>query len=70
MLRHGEALRQERIREYEEKFCSPYFAASKQYVDAVIRPEDTRSMIIKALIMLKDKKQESSAWKKHGNIPL
>jgi acetyl-CoA carboxylase carboxyltransferase component len=65
-----EALRQERIREYEEKFCSPYFAASKQYVDAVIRPEDTRSMIIKALIMLKDKKQESSAWKKHGNIPL
>jgi acetyl-CoA carboxylase carboxyltransferase component len=64
------ALRQEKIREYEEKFCSPYFAASKQYVDAVIRPEDTRHMIIKALIMLEDKEQEPRAWKKHGNIPL
>ena len=68
--KNPEDLRQERIKEYEEKFCSPYFAASKQYVDAVIRPEDTRSMIIKALIMLEDKVKEPSAWKKHGNIPL
>jgi acetyl-CoA carboxylase carboxyltransferase component len=65
-----DALRQEKMREYEEKFCSPYFAASKQYIDAVIRPEDTRLMIVKALIMLEDKKQELRAWKKHGNIPL
>jgi acetyl-CoA carboxylase carboxyltransferase component len=65
-----DALRQEKMREYEEKFCSPYFAASKQYIDAVIRPEDTRRMIIKALIVLEDKKQERRAWKKHGNIPL
>ncbi len=64
------ALRHEKIREYEEKFCSPYFAASKQYIDAVIRPEDTRRMIIKALVMLEDKEQEPRAWKKHGNIPL
>jgi acetyl-CoA carboxylase carboxyltransferase component len=65
-----DALRQEKMTEYEEKFCSPYFAASKQYIDAVIRPEDTRLMIVKALIMLEDKKQELRAWKKHGNIPL
>ena len=65
-----DALRHEKIREYEEKFCSPYFAASKQYIDAVIRPEDTRRMIIKALIMLEDKEQEPRAWKKHGNIPM
>ena len=65
-----DALRHEKIREYEEKFCSPYFAASKQYVDAVIRPADTRRMIIKALVMLEDKEQEPRAWKKHGNIPV
>ena len=68
--KNPEDLRREKMREYEEKFCSPYFAASKQYIDAVIRPEDTRSMIIKALIMLEGKEQEPSAWKKHGNIPL
>ncbi len=68
--KNPEALRREKMREYEEKFCSPYFAASKQYVDAVIRPEDTRRMIIKALVVLEDKKEEPRAWKKHGNIPL
>jgi propionyl-CoA carboxylase beta chain len=65
-----EALRQEKIKEYEDTFSTPYFAASKQYVDAVIRPEDTRSTIINALLMLENKKEEPRAWRKHGNIPL
>jgi acetyl-CoA carboxylase carboxyltransferase component len=65
-----EALRKEKMREYEEKFSSPYFGASKQYIDAVIRPEDTRQMIIKALIMLENKEEEPRIWKKHGNMPL
>ena len=66
----ADALRHEKTREYEEKFCSPYFAASKQYIDSVIRPEDTRRMIIKALIVLEDKREEPRAWKKHGNMPV
>lgn len=65
-----EKMRQMKIREYQDKFSTPYFAASKQYVDAVIEPADTRRVIIKALLMLESKEEEPRAWRKHGNIPL
>jgi acetyl-CoA carboxylase carboxyltransferase component len=65
-----DAFRQKKIKEYEDTFSTPYFAASKQYVDAVIRPKDTRSKIIKALLMLENKEADSRPWRKHGNIPL
>ena len=38
-------------------------------VDEVIRPEDTRPRVIRALEMLRTKRQENPP-KKHGNIPL
>jgi propionyl-CoA carboxylase beta chain len=65
-----EVVRQEKIKEYEDTFSTPYFAASKQYVDAVIRPKDTRSTIINALLMLENKEADPRPWRKHGNIPL
>jgi acetyl-CoA carboxylase carboxyltransferase component len=64
------AMRAEKIREYEDTFSTTYFAASKQYVDAVIRPSDTRGVIINALLMLENKVPEPRQWRKHGNIPL
>jgi acetyl-CoA carboxylase carboxyltransferase component len=64
------ALRQEKITEYEDTFSTPYFAASKQYVDAVIRPQDTRKAIINSLLMLENKEADPRPWRKHGNIPL
>ena len=39
------------------------------YVDEVIRPEQTREKLVRALEMLRDKRQENPA-RKHGNIPL
>jgi acetyl-CoA carboxylase carboxyltransferase component len=65
-----EAVRQEKIQEYEDTFSTPYFAASKQYVDAVIKPEDTRTAITNALLMLENKEEAPRIWRKHGNIPL
>ena len=64
------AVRQEKIKEYEDAFANPYFAASKQYVDAVIRPENTREAIINALLMLENKEEAPRVWRKHGNIPM
>lgn len=55
--------------EYREVFASPYKAAELGYVDAVIDPKDTRSLIAKSLEMLKGKR-ELGLPKKHGNIPL
>ena len=64
-----EALRQEKIAEYEEKFNNPYVAAGLGYVDDVIEPATTRQRVISALDMLSTKR-ESLPAKKHGNIPL
>ena len=55
--------------DYKEKFANPYVAAKRGYVDDVIEPKRTRFRIIKALEMLKNKR-DSLPMKKHGNIPL
>src|SRR5881296_2579244 len=39
--------------DYREKFANPFKAAELGYIDEVIRPEQTRAKIIKALEMLK-----------------
>jgi len=57
------------IQEYRDKFANPYKAAELGYVDEVIHPEDTRPKVIRALEMLRTKRQELPP-RKHGNIPL
>jgi acetyl-CoA carboxylase carboxyltransferase component len=55
--------------EYRNETASPYKAAELGYVDAVIRPEETRPRIISALELLASKRATSPV-RKHGNIPL
>jgi acetyl-CoA carboxylase carboxyltransferase component len=64
-----EAMRAQCKKEYEERFLNPYVAAARGYVNEVIKPEETRDAIIKALKGLKNKQVEGPK-KKHGNIPL
>jgi propionyl-CoA carboxylase beta chain len=64
-----EALRQGLIDDYADHFANPYIAAERGYIDAVIEPSLTRREVIKALRLLKNKR-ESLPPKKHGNIPL
>ena len=54
---------------YRMKFMNPYIAAEHGYVDEVILPEETRTKIVSAFRMLRNKKKELPR-KKHGNIPL
>src|SRR4051794_19898707 len=63
------ALRKEKTDEFRDRFANPYIAAEKGYVDAVIRPRETRKKLIDALEML-DTKRDKNPPKKHGNIPL
>ena len=58
-----------RVEEFRDKFVNPYYASSRQQIDIVIRPQETRPQLIRALDILKNKKSVSIA-KKHGNIPL
>ncbi len=64
-----EELRKELTQMYREKFANPYYAAAYGYIDDVIEPRKTRKWIIKALKLLKNKRQGLPP-KKHGNIPL
>lgn len=59
----------EKIAQYNELLVSPFAAASNQYIDNVIQPENTRSKICSALKMLKNKRAVSHQ-KKHDNLPL
>jgi propionyl-CoA carboxylase beta chain len=59
----------ELIKEYEEKFASPLVAASRGYLDDIIKPHRTRWRICKYLAMLENKKVEKP-WRKHDNLPL
>jgi len=58
-----------RVAEFREKFANPYIAASRGFVDAVIRPRETRPRLIAALATLETKRDRNPP-KKHGNIPL
>jgi len=62
-------LRAQRITEYEDTLANPYIAAERGYVDAVIRPAETRPAVTRALRALRTKRQTLPP-KKHGNIPL
>ncbi|MEK7777298.1 MAG: carboxyl transferase domain-containing protein, partial [Chloroflexota bacterium] len=56
-------------KEYRNKYANPYIAAGRGYIDDVIDPAETRPKIIKALGMLRNKR-DTTPPKKHGNIPL
>ncbi len=58
-----------KVEEFRERFANPYVAAERGYVDAVIRPSETRGHLIRALKMLETKRDKNPP-KKHGNIPL
>jgi acetyl-CoA carboxylase carboxyltransferase component len=64
-----EAVRRRLVQEYRERFANPYVAAGRGYLDGVIRPSQTRYMLIRGLEMLRDKRVRRPA-RKHGNIPL
>ncbi len=64
-----EKAKTDRINEYTERFINPYYAASRQDIDDVIDPADTRKRIIDALESVLEKKVDRP-WRKHSNIPL
>jgi len=61
--------RVQKVEEFREKFANPYIAASRGFIDEVIRPRETRRKLIAALRTLENKR-DINPPKKHGNIPL
>jgi propionyl-CoA carboxylase beta chain len=65
----NESARRARILELEDKFANPYVAAERGFIDEVIEPAQTRPKLIRALLLLENKR-DTNPPKKHGNIPL
>jgi propionyl-CoA carboxylase beta chain len=61
--------RAKRVAEFRDKFANPHVAASRGFIDEVIRPRQTRAKLISALARLQTKRDKNPP-KKHGNIPL
>jgi propionyl-CoA carboxylase beta chain len=64
-----DSARKSRVNEFEEKFANPYVAAERGFIDEVIEPAQTRPKLIRALMLLENKRDQNPP-KKHGNIPL
>jgi len=64
-----DGFRNEKVKYYRETFSTPYYSASKQLIDMVIEPKDTRRLMIDALLMLEHKQTDGRPWKKHGLMP-
>ncbi len=65
----SKALEKKLVDEYTEKFANPFVTASKGYIDAIIKPSESRPRIIEALDMIENKR-DTNPPRKHGNIPL
>ena len=63
------ARKAELVAEYTERYVNPYIAAERGYVDDVIHPADTRSVLVRSLEMLRTKREDPPK-RKHGNVPL
>jgi methylmalonyl-CoA decarboxylase subunit alpha len=57
------------VAEYKEKFNTPFMAAARGFVDAVIDPRQTRQTLSSALSGFEFKRETRPA-KKHGNFPV
>jgi len=66
---HDESYRKAKVAEFEDKFANPYIAAERGFIDEVIEPKFTRPKLIRALSLLKNKR-DTNPPRKHGNIPL
>jgi propionyl-CoA carboxylase beta chain len=55
--------------EYDLELANPYLAGERGYIDRVIFPHETRTQVVRALRILRNKR-ETLPPKKHGNIPL
>jgi methylmalonyl-CoA decarboxylase subunit alpha len=63
-----EEMKKQKVETYKEKFANPYVAAAKGYVDAVIEPKETRTILLHALELSRNK-VDTHPSKKHGIPP-
>ncbi|RMI32596.1 acyl-CoA carboxylase subunit beta [Nocardia stercoris] len=69
---HRAATREFLINQYNDTMATPWVAAERGYIDAVIQPSDTRLELRKALQLLRDKPKDKTDFnpRKHSLYPM
>ena len=67
-IKNEEAMK-EHIDSYSHDFATPMSAASRGFIDEIIRPQNTRWRIWNSLNLL-ERKKKTAPQKKHSNLPL
>ena len=62
-----EELKSKLVDEYNDKFSNPDIAARLGLIDKIIKPRETRKIVVEAFKELSNK---TNLGDKHGNIPL
>ena len=63
------AVRQEKLNEFFERYVNPYYSAALQHVDDIIDPREMRPTIIRALELSRNKVDDLPR-RRHGNMPV
>jgi len=63
------AMRQEKLKEFFDRYVNPYYSAALQHVDDIIDPREMRPNIVRALELSRNKVDELPR-RKHGNMPV
>lgn len=59
-----------KIKEYEENVMCVDRGVHRGYIDEIIKPEDTREVLVRDILRLQNKRMKMKLKKRHGNIPL
>ena len=55
---------------YNSNMATPWIAAERGYIDAVIQPHETRLLLRKSMKLLRDKQKWDRVLRKHGQLPI
>jgi acetyl-CoA/propionyl-CoA carboxylase len=64
-----EEVAKEFVEKYRREITTPFFAASRGYVDDVILPRETRAYMYKALLFLRDKREKHQRPPRKYGVP-
>ena len=66
----AQAIKRDFIEGYNLNMATPWIAAERGFIDAVIQPHETRLLLRRSLHLLRDKQLHSRVLRKHGLLPI
>jgi acetyl-CoA carboxylase carboxyltransferase component len=66
----AQQIKRDFIEGYNLNMATPWIAAERGFIDAVIEPHETRLLLRRSLHLLRDKQLHGRVLRKHGLLPV